>query len=87
MRAESELNTPRAPKTSMSLADRVALLEQEITTLTDEALALRRAHRADLDEMKLEIETLKLFLSARHDGFWPTYSELRHQVNREVVPE
>ena len=87
MRGESELTATRASKTAMSLADRVVLLEQEIATLTDEALALRRAHRADLDEMKLEIETLKLFLSARHDGFWSTYSELRQQVNREVAPE
>ena len=63
------------------------LLEQEIATLTDEARALRRAHRADLDEMKLEIETLELFQSARQDGFWTAYSELRRQVNREVVPE
>lgn len=88
MRAENgELNPPRVAKASMSLADRVALLEQEIATLTDLAFALRRSHRADLDEMKLEIETLKLFLSARHDDFWSAYSELRHQVNREVAPE
>ena len=69
------------------LADRVELQAKEIATLTDEVLALRRLHRADLDGLLLELEAVKLFVAESHPGFWARFAELRSQTFREIPPE
>ena len=69
------------------LADRVELQAKEIVTLTDEVLELCRLHRADLDRLLRELETVKLFVAESHPGFWARFTELRSRALCEIPPE
>lgn len=68
--------------------EKIQLLEKELDSLTDEVLSLRRAHRADLDSLHLQIEAVKLFLAQHHpEGFEERFAELQEKANREISPE
>jgi len=71
----------------IDLAERVEMQAKEIATLTDEVLELRRLHRADLDQIVLELEAVKLFIAESHPGFWARFAELRNQALHETRPE
>ncbi|MCI0488478.1 MAG: hypothetical protein L0229_17965 [Blastocatellia bacterium] len=66
---------------------REKLLDDELELLAGEVMELKRAHRADLDELKLEFETLKLFMARVHPGFDEQYKALKEQVRLEISPE
>ncbi len=69
------------------LESRLDLLNQEMASLAGEVVRLRRDHRAELDALRLEIETLKRFLADAHTAFPERYRSLEEQVRLEVSPE
>jgi hypothetical protein len=71
----------------LELERKEKLLEQELGTLGAEVDELKRTHRADLDLMRLELETLKLFLAEIYPDFAKRFQALREKVRMEVSPE
>lgn len=69
------------------LAEPATLLERELEVLGDDVESLRRAHRIDLDSLRLEIEALKLLLGQTLDGFEHRYREAYDRARREINPE
>lgn len=69
------------------LTERATLLERELEVLGDDVESLRRAHRADLDSLRLEIEALKLLLARTTDGFEDRFQEVYDLARREISPE
>jgi hypothetical protein len=63
------------------------LLERELELLGNEVMELKRTHRADLDILKLEVETLKLLLAQLYPDFNERFQALREKVRLEISPE
>jgi hypothetical protein len=63
------------------------LLNQELESLATLVSNLELSHRADIDDLKLEIQTLKLFLAECHPEFDTRYALLKERVRLEVSPE
>jgi hypothetical protein len=68
-------------------AERLALHEKEIASLADELVELRRLHRAEIDDLRLDLAALKLFLEERHPGSGARLAALRIRANQEISPE
>ncbi len=73
--------------TEADILTKLELLQQEIATLTEEVLTLKREHRADLDDLRLELETLTRLAAGERAGFLERFTETRHLVEREISPE
>lgn len=71
----------------LDLERKERLFEKELDALTDEVLELKRVHRADLDTLKLEIETLKLLLAQLHPDFNERFQTLKEKLQVELSPE
>jgi len=63
------------------------LLEEGLELLTNEVMNLKLDHRADIDGLKLEIETLKLFLAQIYPDFHERFQTLREKARLEISPE
>lgn len=57
------------------LQEKMVLLEQEVRTLTDKIGSLEASLR-DLDDLKLEMKGLKLFLNRAHPEFKAQFPEI-----------
>ena len=69
------------------LEQRVRLLEKQV----ESTVALFQQTKLDLvsavDNLKIEVETLKVFIKRLHPEFEQAYSEIREEVVRQVDPE
>jgi hypothetical protein len=63
------------------------LLDEELDLLTNEVMNLKLNNRTEIDALKLEIETLKRFLSHRYADFGERFQAIKEQVILEVSPE
>lgn len=61
------------------LQEKQTLLEQELKTLTDKAAQLEKALR-EMDDLKLEIKALKVFLGRLHPEFKSQFPEILKKV-------
>lgn len=66
---------------------KIELLEKELASLTDELLELKREHRAQLDDVHLELETIKLVLAENRHDFATHFAAVRQHADREIAPE
>jgi hypothetical protein len=71
----------------LELERKEKLAEKEIESLTNEILELKRIHRAEIDEQKLEIETLKFLLAQTQPDFNERFQAMREKVRMETSPE
>ena len=74
-------------KSPKQLGTQVDLLTNQLERLGEEVVAMRREHRADLDRLVLELESIKEFMEEAHPELQGRYQELREQVRLEVSPE
>lgn len=68
-------------------AQRLHLMEKELAVLAEHLDRSRLEWRGQLDEMKLEIESLKAFLLERDPQFPGHFSKIKAQVFRDKNPE
>jgi len=68
-------------------AERVSLIDREISSLADDFERIRRDQRADFDRLRLEVETLKLFLRETLVGFDERWDRLAERARQEIHPE
>ncbi len=57
------------------LQERLTLIEQELKTLTDKATKLEKSLK-DLDDLRLEIKGLKVFLGRVHPEFKTQFPDI-----------
>jgi hypothetical protein len=69
------------------VGSKMNLLEEELSVLGNDFLALKRDHRTDADGFKLEIETLKLILAQIVPNFLERYAEMKEKARLEIIPE
>lgn len=81
------LFTEEKPMREKEEAQRLRLMEQELAGLAEHLDQSRLEWRGQLDEMKLEIESLKAFLLERDPQFSGHFSKIKAQVFREKNPE
>jgi hypothetical protein len=62
------------------------LSDQELDSIAGLVLDLELNHRIDLDSIRLEIATIKLFLSEFHPEFDARYPLLKERVRSEISP-
>ena len=74
-------------KSLKQLAEEVDFLNNQLERLTDEAVRLRREHRADRDRLTLELEAIKEFLLEAHPEMRDRFLEIREDVRLEISPE
>ncbi len=66
-------------KEEKHLNEKIALLERELATLTDELEGMR-ASLKNLEDLKLEIKGLKLFLGREHPEFKTQFPEIMQKI-------
>jgi hypothetical protein len=66
-------------KEEKSLKEKIALLEKELATVTDE-LDKTRAGLKDLEDIKLELKGLKLFMGRVHPEFKAQFLEVMRKI-------
>ncbi len=66
---------------------RIRLLEQEIRVLVEELDKQKLDMRGQLDELRLEIESLKGFLQREHPEFPETFRKMKEQTIQNKNPE
>lgn len=71
----------------VKVEEQLRLLQQEMALAGEAIDNLRREHRAEIDALHLEIETLRRCLTVLHPQFPGRYDVLREQVLRETDPE
>lgn len=69
------------------LAQRLHLMERELAVLAEHLDQSRLEWRGQVDEMRLEIESLKAFLLERDPQFSGHFSKIKNQIFREKNPE
>ncbi|MGH9880599.1 MAG: hypothetical protein ACRD6N_04120 [Pyrinomonadaceae bacterium] len=63
------------------------LVEEELELLAQEIAELKLNHRAEIDNLKLELKALQFFLSQVHPEFDEQFKSLREKVRLEINPE
>ncbi len=63
------------------------LIDDELDLLTSEVMNLKLMSRTEIAALKLEIETLKRFLTSTSPDFQKRFQALKEQVTLEVSPE
>jgi hypothetical protein len=71
----------------LELERKEKLVEREMESLTNEVFELKRTHRAEIDELKLEIEVLKLLLAQSQTDFNERFKAIKEKVRLELSPE
>ncbi len=66
-------------KDEKSLTDKIALLEKELVTIT-EKLDVTNAMLKDLQDIKLELKGIKLFLGRVHPEFKSNFPEIVRKI-------
>ncbi len=66
-------------KDEKSLTDKIALLEKELVTVT-EKLDVTNAMLKDLQDIKLELKGIKLFLGRVHPEFKSNFPEIVRKI-------
>ncbi len=66
-------------KDDKSLTDKIALLEKELVTIT-EKLDVTNAVLKDLQDIKLELKGIKLFLGRMHPEFKSSFPEIVRKI-------
>jgi hypothetical protein len=63
------------------------LHDEELEVLADEVINIKRDYRTEIDNLRLEIETLKLFLSQAYPDFQKRFNTLKEKARLEICPE
>lgn len=69
------------------IEEQFELLQRGVAFTGETLDALRREHRAEIDALRLEIETLRRCLLLTHPELAERYGSLHEQVLQETDPE
>jgi hypothetical protein len=72
---------------NVNIEEQFRLLQRQIVLAGEAVQALRRDHRAEIDDLRLEIEVLRRYLTLVQPEFGARYEALREQVLQETDPE
>ena len=69
------------------IQQRFHLIQQEIEAAAAAVREETLQMTATIDSLRLELETIKLFMERYHPGFSETYAEFREEATQAVNPE
>ncbi len=74
-------------KKEIELEEEIRLLKKELEVLGDDLERFRLQTEESIDDLKLEIEAIKLLLQQSMEGFRDRFAEAKERVVREIDPE
>jgi hypothetical protein len=69
------------------LEEKEKLINEELDTLAQALADAKLNHRADIDNLRLDLKAIELFLRELHPEFDEKFRALRERVRLEVSPE